>query len=748
MPLPLSLAFLTAAAPPFLVQAVAIVVAAALIAYLSTPGPGADRRLPDRRRASSARTRCGWSTTAALVDAAAEIGVILLLFTIGIEFSLEKLARIKTLIFGGGGLQVALRQPRRARRARGARRRLARRRSSPASSSSLSSTAIVLKLLGDRGETASPHGQVDARPADLPGPRGHRHGAGRADARRRGAARRARDRRGARQGAGADRRAVLVVARRLMPPLLERVALHLLARALPADGHRDLLRHRLAHQPRRRQPVARRVPRRPGRQREPLQPARASARSCRCRSSSAPRSSSRSACCSTSASWSDHLPLVLAAVALVVVVKIGDHRRRACSRSATALPVAAASALTLAQVGEFSFVLERAGRDVGLSPAGLGDTGSQAFIASTVVLMVATPQLTALGSRLRAERLKRRHVRADGRRRGAAATSPPRRSRTSSTTSSSPATAKRRGSWCACCTARGSRSSSRRSARAARTKPRREGLPVLRGDSRPPAHARTRRHRARQGGGHRRRRPGDGAADCRGGALARADGAHHRPDALRRRDRARSSARRARPRGRRGARERRAAVRRRAAQLPDRAAGDRGPRGGDPERRLRGAPARASDEPRRWCCNLDGRCLDTRTVIIRDGAPVGLDVGALASRTASSGAPAARSAEPDAQAPAEPCSSRPATSSCAARRRPSRGAALFGPPGRWRRRSPRPRRRRHVRHRDARVIISFTPHPQGTLHAPRSRSRRCIRARAAAKSACAAATAGCTCASA
>jgi len=42
-----------------------------------------------------------------IVDSAAEVGVILLLFTIGIEFSLEKLARIKTLIFAGGGLQVA-----------------------------------------------------------------------------------------------------------------------------------------------------------------------------------------------------------------------------------------------------------------------------------------------------------------------------------------------------------------------------------------------------------------------------------------------------------------------------------------------------------------------------------------------------------------------------------------------------------------------------------------------------------------
>ena len=44
----------------------------------------------------------------ALVNDAAEIGVILLLFTIGIEFSLEKLWRIKTLIFGGGGLRCKL----------------------------------------------------------------------------------------------------------------------------------------------------------------------------------------------------------------------------------------------------------------------------------------------------------------------------------------------------------------------------------------------------------------------------------------------------------------------------------------------------------------------------------------------------------------------------------------------------------------------------------------------------------------
>ena len=43
-----------------------------------------------------------------LVDMLAEIGIILLLFTIGIEFSLEKLGRIKKAIFLGGGLQVTV----------------------------------------------------------------------------------------------------------------------------------------------------------------------------------------------------------------------------------------------------------------------------------------------------------------------------------------------------------------------------------------------------------------------------------------------------------------------------------------------------------------------------------------------------------------------------------------------------------------------------------------------------------------
>jgi CPA2 family monovalent cation:H+ antiporter-2 len=55
--------------------------------------------------------------------------------------------------------------------------------------------------------------------------------------------------------------------------------------------------------------------------------------------------------------------------------------------------IAAASGLAIAQIGEFSFVLERAGGEVGLTPAGLGDIGSQIFIVISVLLMVASPFL-------------------------------------------------------------------------------------------------------------------------------------------------------------------------------------------------------------------------------------------------------------------------------------------------------------------------------------------------------------------
>ncbi len=59
--------------------------------------------------------------------------------------------------------------------------------------------------------------------------------------------------------------------------------------------------------------------------------------------------------------------------------------------------VAAFSAFALAQICESSFVLERAGAAVGLTPAGLGGTGQQTFIAVAVVLMVLTPLLMKAG---------------------------------------------------------------------------------------------------------------------------------------------------------------------------------------------------------------------------------------------------------------------------------------------------------------------------------------------------------------
>lgn len=92
------------------------------------------------------------------VDALAELGIILLLFTIGIEFSLRQLLKIKKSVFLGGTLQVLF--------------------TSLATMFimvrvgyswnvalfigflvSLSSTAIVLKLIQDRSEIDSPHGR-------------------------------------------------------------------------------------------------------------------------------------------------------------------------------------------------------------------------------------------------------------------------------------------------------------------------------------------------------------------------------------------------------------------------------------------------------------------------------------------------------------------------------------------------------------------------------------------------------------
>ncbi|MEM1118749.1 MAG: cation:proton antiporter, partial [Bacteroidota bacterium] len=64
--------------------------------------------------------------------------------------------------------------------------------------------------------------------------------------------------------------------------------------------------------------------------------------------------------------------------------------------------VALASGLALSQIGEFSFVIALAGAEVGLTPVGLGEAGSQGLIAVSVVLMLVTPGLIALAPRVAA----------------------------------------------------------------------------------------------------------------------------------------------------------------------------------------------------------------------------------------------------------------------------------------------------------------------------------------------------------
>ena len=62
--------------------------------------------------------------------------------------------------------------------------------------------------------------------------------------------------------------------------------------------------------------------------------------------------------------------------------------------------IAAAVGISLAQIGEFSFVLERAGAVSGLTPLGMGEDGGQIFIAVTVLLMMFTPVIMGLGRKL------------------------------------------------------------------------------------------------------------------------------------------------------------------------------------------------------------------------------------------------------------------------------------------------------------------------------------------------------------
>lgn len=93
------------------------------------------------------------------VHALAEVGVVLLLFTIGIEFSLQQLVRLRTFLLGGGGLQVGLSILLTLVLARVAGFALDV-GVMLGMLVALSSTAIVIRLLADRGELDAPHGHA------------------------------------------------------------------------------------------------------------------------------------------------------------------------------------------------------------------------------------------------------------------------------------------------------------------------------------------------------------------------------------------------------------------------------------------------------------------------------------------------------------------------------------------------------------------------------------------------------------
>ncbi len=389
---------LAGAAPAFLPEVVGLLVATALVTYLC-------HRLHVMPIVSFLLTGAligphalGVVSDPAVIDGAAELGVILLLFTIGIEFSLDTLARIKRLILVGGGLQVGLvvglvtgglalaGVDWRAGVFTGC-------------LVALSSTAIVMKLLMTRRETHTEGGQaalgilifqdlavvgmVLLVPLLAAG-----------------------DSSGGSVGeiafalvkAAIIVTAVLVVARRVMPRVLEAVArtcsqeIFLLTVIAICFGTAYLtslagvslslgafLAGLVVSESRFRHLAAGEI--------LPLQILFSA-------------TFFVSVGMLLDVGFLVARPgLVLAAIGGSLVIKL-----LAAGISLRALGLAtgtvAFTSVLLAQVGEFSFVLERAGRDLGLHPAGLASGGPETFVAATVVMMIATPPVSRLCDRL------------------------------------------------------------------------------------------------------------------------------------------------------------------------------------------------------------------------------------------------------------------------------------------------------------------------------------------------------------
>ena len=330
-----------------------------------------------------------------IVNAAAEVGVLLLLFTIGLEFSLDRLKELRRPLFVGGGLQVSLATllTTGILLLAGVDARVAL---FTGLLVSLSSTAIVLKVLADRGEINAPHGRLAVSvllfqdlavvAMVLLVPVLGTSGGSLVEVLT------------ALATAAGIIVATVVLARRVLPPILERVAatcspelflLTVMAICIGTAYGTSLagvsvslgafLAGLIVSESRFNTQALGEV--------LPLQIL-----------FSATFFVSIGLLLDVGFLVSN-LPMVLGAVLALFLVK-------ALTAGAAALAlgekpaVAAATGLTLAQVGEFSFVLAAAGLAEGLTPAGLGVDGTQAFIAATVLLMAATPWLTGVGARL------------------------------------------------------------------------------------------------------------------------------------------------------------------------------------------------------------------------------------------------------------------------------------------------------------------------------------------------------------
>ena len=133
----------------------------------------ADPGLPARRRRASARTRSRWCPFDDRTRYVAEFGIVFLMFSIGLEFSLPQLRAMRRAVFGLGLAQVAITTVAamvalhfvgygwQAGLVLGG-------------ALAMSSTAIVSKMLAERMELGTPHGRDVMGDPAVPGPGGRR----------------------------------------------------------------------------------------------------------------------------------------------------------------------------------------------------------------------------------------------------------------------------------------------------------------------------------------------------------------------------------------------------------------------------------------------------------------------------------------------------------------------------------------------------------------------------------------------